>query len=87
MHFHPGREFAREHLHSDFGKTEAWLILEAEPGAHMHLGLREPIDAGDARGAGSREQNSEEMLAALNKVPVKSRRLAVRARRHAAHDR
>jgi mannose-6-phosphate isomerase len=71
VHFHPGREFAREHLRSDFGKTEAWLILEAEPGAHMHLGLREPIELATLERWVS-EQNSEEMLAALNKVPVKA---------------
>lgn len=69
VHFHPGREFAREHLHSNFGKTEAWLILEAVPGAHMHLGLREPIDPATLRRWIS-EQNSAEMLAALNTVPV-----------------
>jgi mannose-6-phosphate isomerase len=71
VHFHPGREFAREHLHSDFGKTEAWLILEAEPGAHMHLGLRDPIEPETLK-RWVTEQNSEEMLAALNKVPVKT---------------
>jgi mannose-6-phosphate isomerase len=71
VHFHPDREFAREHLHSDFGKTEAWLILVAEPGAHMHLGLREPIEPETLRRWVS-EQNSEEMLQALNKVPVKA---------------
>jgi mannose-6-phosphate isomerase len=71
VHFHPGRGFAREHLHSEFGKTEAWLILEAEPGAHMHLGLREPIDQQTLLRWVS-EQNSEEMLEALNKVPVKA---------------
>ena len=70
-HFHPGREFAREHLHSAFGKTEAWLILEAEPDAHMHLGLREAIDAETLR-RWVTEQDSEEMLKALNKVPVRS---------------
>jgi mannose-6-phosphate isomerase len=71
VHFHPGREFASRHLHSDFGKTEAWLILEAEPDAHMHLGLREAIDAETLRRWVS-EQDSEAMLKALNKVPVKA---------------
>ena len=32
VHYHPGRAFAREHLGLRYGKTEAWLILEAEPG-------------------------------------------------------
>ena len=44
VHFHPGREFARAELGSPFGKTEAWIILRAEPGAQMHLGLRAPVD-------------------------------------------
>ena len=65
----PDRGFAKEHLHSDFGKTEAWLILEAEPGAHMHLGLREPIDLQTLR-RWATEQDSDVMLQALHKVPV-----------------
>ena len=44
VHFHPGRAFAREQLGLRFGKTEAWIILEAEPGAAVHVGLREPLD-------------------------------------------
>jgi mannose-6-phosphate isomerase len=71
VHFHPGREFAREYLHSDFGKTEAWLILEAAPDAQMHLGLREPI-APETLRRWVAEQDSDEMLAALNRVPVKA---------------
>ncbi|HEX3804070.1 MAG TPA: hypothetical protein VHV75_14625 [Solirubrobacteraceae bacterium] len=69
VHFHPGREFARAHLHSEFGKTEAWIILAAEPGAHMHLGLRERIDLDTLR-RWVVEQDSEVMLDALHKVPV-----------------
>ncbi|MDE3134526.1 MAG: mannose-6-phosphate isomerase [Acidobacteriota bacterium] len=69
VHFHPDREFACEYLRSNFGKTEAWLILEAAPGAHMHLGLREAIEPETLKRWVS-EQHSEEMLAALNEVPV-----------------
>ncbi|MDE3130779.1 MAG: hypothetical protein KGL16_06460, partial [Acidobacteriota bacterium] len=69
VHFHPGRAFARRHLGSDYGKTEAWLILDAEPGAHVHLGLREPIERQTLR-RWATEQDSAAMLAALHKVPV-----------------
>ena len=69
VHFHPDRAFAAEHLHSGFGKTEAWLILAAEPGAHMHLGLRESIDL-DILRDWITEQDSEAMLSVLNQVPV-----------------
>jgi mannose-6-phosphate isomerase len=69
VHFHPGRAFARDHLGLDYGKTEAWLILEAEPGAAVHVGLREPLDAATVRGWVD-AQDAEEMLAAMNRVPV-----------------
>lgn len=69
VHFHPGRAFAREHLGLAFGKTEAWLILEAEPDAAVHVGLREPLEAETVRGW-VQAQDAEEMLAAMNRVPV-----------------
>ena len=31
VHFHPDRAFAREALGSTYGKTEAWLVVGAEP--------------------------------------------------------
>ena len=69
MHFHPGREFAGARLGSEFGKTEAWIILDAGPDAHVHLGLRESIDLSTLRGWVD-EQDSQVMLEALNKVAV-----------------
>jgi mannose-6-phosphate isomerase len=71
VHFHPGRGFARAELGSRFGKTEAWIILRAEPEAEMRLGLRAPIDTATLkRWVG--EQDSAAMLAALNPVRVAS---------------
>jgi mannose-6-phosphate isomerase len=71
VHFHPGRRFAREHLGLAFGKTEAWIILEAEPGAEVHVGPREPLDPATVRGW-VETQDPDEMLAALQPVPVAS---------------
>ncbi len=69
VHFHPGREFAREHMGSAFGKTEAWIVLAAEPGAHMDFGLREPMSI-DTLSGWVQRQDSEEMLRALHQIPV-----------------
>ena len=69
VHFHPGRRFARERLGMRFGKTEAWLILEAEPDAAVHVGPREPLDPATVRGWVD-AQDADEMLAALQPVPV-----------------
>ena len=54
VHYHPGRPFAKEHLGLRYGKTESWLILEAEPGAAVHVGLKEPLDPQTARALGRR---------------------------------
>ena len=52
-----------------FGKTESWIILEAEPDAAVHVGPREPLDRDTVRGWVER-QDGDEMLAALQRVPV-----------------
>jgi mannose-6-phosphate isomerase len=69
VHYHPGRAFARERLGMRFGKTECWIILEAEPDAAVHVGPREPLDRATVRGWIDR-QDPDEMLAALQRVPV-----------------
>jgi mannose-6-phosphate isomerase len=71
VHFHPGRPFARERLNLGFGKTEAWIILEAEPGAAVHVGLTQPVDEETVRGWVER-QDPGEMLEALHRVPVQA---------------
>jgi mannose-6-phosphate isomerase len=71
VHFHPGRAFARERLGIPFGKTEAWIILEAAPDAEVHVGLRGPVDAATVQRWVER-QGPDEMLAAMNRLPVRS---------------
>lgn len=71
VHFHPGREFAHRHLGLDHGKTESWIILEAEPGASVHLGFKQDVELATVK-AWMREQASEEMLQALHELPVKA---------------
>lgn len=44
VHVHPDRGFAARHLRSCYGKTEAWVVLEAAPGAQVHVGWREDVD-------------------------------------------
>jgi len=69
LHAHPGRGFAAEHLASRYGKTEAWIVLEAEPGAAVHLGFTRDVDAAELTGW-VRAQDVGSMLAATNQVPV-----------------
>jgi mannose-6-phosphate isomerase len=69
VHLHPGRPFAREHLGLDHGKTEAWVIVEAEPGAAVHVGFAEPVELDAVRGW-MRAQDGAAMLAAMRERPV-----------------
>jgi mannose-6-phosphate isomerase len=68
-HFHPGRAFAREALGSDHGKTEAWLILEADPGAAVWLGFKRAVGLDEVR-EWMRTQDSAAMLDAMYELPV-----------------
>jgi mannose-6-phosphate isomerase len=71
LHIHPDRAFARRHLQSDFGKTEAWLVLHADPGATAHLGFSRDVSAAELSGWVMR-QDSGALLANCNLVPVRS---------------
>jgi mannose-6-phosphate isomerase len=69
LHVHPDRDFAAKHLASPYGKTEAWIVLEAAPGAVVHLGFTRDVSATElARWV--RGQDIEPMLATTNRVPV-----------------
>lgn len=70
VHFHPGRDFAREKLGLDFGKTEAWIVVSAEPGAAMHLGFSSPVEAATVAGWLA-DQDGAAMLAAMREVAVR----------------
>ena len=49
VHLHPNREFARSHLGLAHGKTEAWYVLDAPPGAKVGVGFAEAMDPGQVR--------------------------------------
>jgi mannose-6-phosphate isomerase len=69
VHLHPDDEFARAHLGSQWGKTEAWIILEAEPGAAVQVGFRERVSLETVAGW-VESQDAEAMLSSLHRVTV-----------------
>lgn len=48
---HPSDDQARELGESDRGKEECWLVIDAEPGATLGIGFKEPVDADTMRRA------------------------------------
>lgn len=70
VHVHPQRDFARSHLDCPYGKTEAWYVLDAEPGAAFHLGWREPVDR-DELDRRRDAQDSEWMLSRMHRIEAR----------------
>ncbi len=69
VHVHPDREFARSHLQCPYGKTEAWLVLDADPGSAVWLGWREDVDPGELA-ARRDEQDGAWMLERMHRIEV-----------------
>jgi mannose-6-phosphate isomerase len=69
VHVHPSRDFARSHLASPFGKSEAWIVLDAAPAAEVYLGLRRDVSSDELRGWVA-EQDVGALLAMTNRIPV-----------------
>jgi mannose-6-phosphate isomerase len=69
LHVHPDRRFATDHLASPYGKTEAWVILSAEPDAYVHLGFARDVSS-DELAAWVAGQDTDAMLAATNRIRI-----------------
>lgn len=70
VHLHPNRAFAKEHLGLAHGKTEAWYVLDAPPGARVGVGFAEQMSLEQVRTwVGNRD--SAALLAALRTREVK----------------
>jgi mannose-6-phosphate isomerase len=71
VHCHPSRAFARRHLDCAFGKTEAWVVVEAKGERPLvHLGFRDDVDATTLAGWVERQETTA-MLGELNALEVR----------------
>jgi mannose-6-phosphate isomerase len=75
VHAHPTREFARAHLGSGYGKTEAWIILATrelpgEPPPNVRLGFRRDVDGDELLGLIEAEDQSQ-LIEALHARPAR----------------
>ena len=71
VHVHPDDDFARTHLRCRNGKTEAWLILSADPGSRVYLGFRHDV-APEQLSSWVEQQDREALLDACHSVEVSS---------------
>ena len=71
VHVHPTREFARAHLHSCYGKSEAWYVLAVEgDDPAVWVGWRDDVDPAELA-TSIDAQDSAWLLARLNKITVR----------------
>jgi mannose-6-phosphate isomerase len=72
VHAHPDRAFARRALGSEFGKTEAWVIIATrDEQSEIWVGQREDTDRATYR-RWIDEQDTAALLESLNHVPVRA---------------
>lgn len=72
VHCHPSDTFARQHLGSRFGKTEAWVVVGTSgPNPVVYLGFRADV-APETVEHWVSTQDSSAMLGALNEIPVRA---------------
>ena len=70
VHVHPTRAWAREHLGLAHGKTEAWVVVDADPGAVVGLGLRTPLSHDELIGL-VQAHDSAALVDAVHSRPVR----------------
>lgn len=69
VHVHPDGTFAQSQLGLPCGKTEAWVVLAAEPGATVRLGFRRDVSRGELS-TWVQDQDVDALLGATNEVGV-----------------
>ncbi len=69
VHLHPDDGFARRHLGVRYGKTEAWVILEADVDACVHVGFVRDLGEHELASLVA-AQDPNELLGVMNRVPV-----------------
>ena len=71
VHYHPDQSFAKEKLHMNHGKTEAWIILDAPKGARVGVGFNKQMSKSEVA-ALVKAHDSQGLLDSLVFKEVKS---------------
>jgi mannose-6-phosphate isomerase len=74
LHAHPSKEFAKRHLNSCFGKTEAWFVIETRDDVEepcVYNSFKEEVSPKRWREIIDK-QDVKEMMRLVHKIPVKA---------------
>jgi len=70
VHFHPKRNFSKQHLGVPHGKTEAWIVLDAPKDAWVGLGFSKNMSLSKVKSMVENEDTNG-LISSLNKRKVK----------------
>ena len=62
---HPTKAFSREYFHSEYGKTEAWLVVGTRPGAKIYFGFKDKIDIDTLSALEERSENERDIMSSI----------------------
>ncbi len=62
---HPTKEFSRKYFHSDYGKTEAWLVVATRPGAKLYFGFKDKITKDELSALEERSEIEKDIMGGL----------------------
>lgn len=62
---HPTKEFSRKYFHSEYGKTEAWLVVAARPGAKLYFGFKDKIVKEELAALEERSETERDIMGGL----------------------
>ena len=71
VHYHPKRNFAKQHLGVPHGKTEAWIVLEAPEDAWVGIGFESNMAMANVKRMVEKE-DTQGLIGSLNKRSVKA---------------
>lgn len=70
---HPDKLFSRKFFHSEYGKTEMWLILQTRPNACIYFGFKDKIEKDTfSKLVEESYTNKDAMVPYLNRIDVRS---------------
>ncbi|MDR2634427.1 MAG: class I mannose-6-phosphate isomerase [Clostridiales bacterium] len=69
---HPTKAFSRKFFNSDYGKTEAWLVVATRENAKIYFGFKDKITKDDLSELEQRSENERDVMSsALASVPAR----------------
>ena len=72
MQVHPTKDFSRKNFGSEYGKTEAWLVVATRPGAKIYFGFNRPMTKQELWELEERSQDEPNIMESiLNGVDAK----------------